>query len=158
MSLVTDIQTIVNTLYPSATFKFMSEFHGNLQSHDMTNVSFPLIILDNTLRKRKQIHTNANLTSSTRLVMYFLTKHSDKSNIHQTDTEMNTLVENMEQIADEVFIQIYRLEKVRFGQNEIAEYDIDPEFKFMSSVLSGVKAQASWKENQIRNWCLTDQE
>jgi hypothetical protein len=155
MSLVTDIQTIVNTLYPSATFTFASEFNANKESYSTAESGFPLIILDNTLPKRNIINPNANITKPTRIKMLFLTKHTDKNNVNQTDTEMNSLVEAMEVIADRVFINIYQLDSIRRNANEISEYQINPRFRVFNTILTGVEGIANWKENKIINWCKT---
>jgi len=156
MSLVTNISTIVSTLYPDATFQLMSNLKANKESFTLESSELPFIVLDNTLVKRKQIQQNANTLTNTALRMLFLNKHSDKSNIHQTDTEMNTIVEAMEVVADNVMINILLLDQIRTASGEVPEYTITPQFRIFTSVLSGVEAVATWKENQTTRWCKTE--
>lgn len=158
MSLNSNIQTIVNTLYPSATFKFISDFHINQEAHKLEISSFPLIVLDNDINETNVINPNSNILANTLIRMYFLTKSSAMSNVHLTETQTNVLIESMKTIAREVYGQIYLLDKVRLGNNELGEFRMRPAFKRFSEELSGIVAEATWKENVIINWCLTSRE
>ncbi len=153
MSLVTDIQTIVNTLYPDATFRVMSDFHANAESTKLGFNEFPLISLDNMFKKRVQINPNANLSKRTPLKMWFLTKSITKQNVYLTDLELEALYISMELHADRVFNNIYQLDSIRINQNEISEYETERKSKVFAPVLSGVLATANWKENNIVSWC-----
>lgn len=151
MSIATSIESIVNSLYPDATYALSSEFRANVKSYNLSEITTtkPLIILNNEQPREKEIQVNANVLSNTRILMYFLTK----SDIYTNDNDLNTALDDLEIIADRVMLNIYQLDDVRLKNNELQQYRLTPRFRVWSSILSGWEAEARFKENQIRNWC-----
>lgn len=152
MSLVTEIQTIVNRLYPDATFKLASEFNAAMATSAIKTDELPFVVLDNTIKKNNRIEKNASINKRTALKMYFV----NKVNSDISDPSQNTVIEAMELMADRVFLNIYRLDSVRNGFNEVREYSTEPVFKIFADKLSGVIATATCKVNTIISWCTTE--
>ena len=153
MSLTTKIKTIVNTLYPNATFALSSWFKANLSSYNIEEITInkPLIVLSNELKKDKEMEPNVNILANTRVLMWFLVKSDD--GVYATDADMQTDIEALEIIADRVYNNIYQLSEVRLKEGELFRYSTTPKFKIWNSVLTGVEAEARIKENQVRNIC-----
>lgn len=153
MSLYTDIKTIVEGLYPDATFRFLSSFHINEEANKIAPSALPLIVLDNTIDIEDNIGQNANTLAKSTIIMHFLTKHTDKNNVNMTDLEMDSLIQSMAAIARRVYHNIYILDKITAGNKEVSKYRLKPCYKKFSAVLSGVTATANWKERISVSWC-----
>ena len=153
MSLTTDIATIVNNRFPNATYALNSWFKANLKSYNIEEMTIdnPLIILNNELSKGKEIQPNVNILAETKVVMWFLVKGGD--GVYTTDKAMNTDIELLEVMADQIYNNIFQLPVIRLKNNESFRYTVTPKFKIWNSVLVGVEAEARVKENQIRNFC-----
>jgi hypothetical protein len=153
MSLITDIQNIVNTKFPNATFILSSWFKANRESYNMETITTlqPLIVLNNELKKEKEIQQNANILSDTNVIIRVLSKGGDE--VYTSDVDMNTDIEILENIADQIANNIYQLESIRLTGTTNQKYSIIPIFKAWNSVLIGVELDMRVKENQIRNWC-----
>ena len=153
MSLTTEIATIVNTKFPDATYLLSSWMKANRKSFDFDTMTLaePLIVLNNELTKDKEIQQNVNVLANTKINMLFLVKGS----VYSTDVEMNTAIEALELMADQVFNNIYQLSQTRLKGSELLSYKITPKFKIWNSVLVGVEAEGRFKENQVINFCTT---
>lgn len=155
MSLTTEISAIVNAKFPDATYVLSSWFKANRKSYDNVEMTLakPFIILSNELPKDKEIQPNANLLANSRVLMWFLVKGGE--GVYTTDEAMNTDIEALEIIADQIFNNIYQLSNTRLKGTELLSYKITPKFKIFNAVLVGVEAEGRFKENQVRNWCTS---
>jgi len=151
MSLVSDIRSIVTTMYPDATFALASEFKAAITTSAIKADKLPFIVLDNTIKKNNRIEKNASVNKRSTIKMFFVNKVS--SDI--SDDSQNDIVEAMELIADKVFLKIYQLDSVRTGFNEVQEYTTETVFKIFADILSGVVATARYRENQVIPYCET---
>lgn len=155
MSIVNEIQTLVNNIYPDATFKFTSEFKINPEGHKLDDDNLPLIVLNNEINKTEDIMESYNIMSTAAIKIDFLTKHSDKSDVHATESEINELVESMEVYARRIALALSRNDKIEFNQGESARYTLNPVIRRYSSVLSGCTLTINWKYQIISNACQT---
>ncbi len=153
MSLTGDIQNIVNSKFPNATYLLSSWFKANRESYDIDiiTLSQPLIVLSNELSKDKEIQSNANILSNTNIVMWFLVKGGDE--VYTSDIDMNNDIEQLENMADQIANNIYQLDSIRLTGTSLQSYRITQKFKIWNSVLIGVELEMRVKENQIINWC-----
>ena len=148
MALQDKIETIVNTLYPTATFFFSSDFRAEDDGYSLSESEYPLIILDNELAKVNTIKENANVLSKVKISMKFL--NVDKWD--STDESSDVVVQAMEVIANAVYLNIYQLNEIRKDGSD-PSYRILPLIRSSSAILSGVAAVAEWNENLILRWC-----
>lgn len=130
--MITDISTIVTTLYPTATYILSSKFNANLKSFSVASTALPLIILDNELSKQNEIKANDNVIKTHRIVISIL----NKDDMDNSDLQTNAIVEACETIADIIAAQIYQLVTVRPATRQ--QYRITPMFHAFSTNLSGV--------------------
>jgi hypothetical protein len=147
MSLITDIATLVNTLYPSATFILSSKFNANLASFSLTETQLPLIILDNELSKDSTIHKNANVQKDSRIVISVL----DLDSAENSDLQSESIRQECEDIADRLAINILRLSEVIPLSNQ--KYKTTPAFHVFSTNLTGVILDMRANENVVINFC-----
>lgn len=147
MSLVTDIGTIVSTLYPTATYILSSKFQANLKSFSLASTALPLIILDNELSKDVEIKQNNNIQKDSRIVISFLSL----DHTGNTDAQSNSIVESMEAYADRVAVQIYQLLPVRLTKGN-QKYTITPIFHAFSTNLTGVALEMRANYNTTVNF------
>lgn len=154
MSLTSDISNIVNTKFPDATYILSSWFKANRASYDIEQMTLaePLIVLSNELSTDKEIQPNVNILAETKVLMWFLVKGGE--GVYTTDEEMNTDIEALAIMADQVYNNIYQLDSIRI-KGGLFKYKTTPKFKIWNSVLVGVEAEARVKENQIRNFCTS---
>lgn len=155
MSLTSDIETIVTTLYPDSNYILSSWFKANLASYNLDEITTtkPLIILSNELKKEKEIQPNVNILANTRVLMWFLTKATD--GVYTTDTAMQSDIDKLELIADRVYSNIFQLPIIRLKDSELFRYSTTPKFKIFNAVLIGIEAEARLKDNQIIDICKT---
>lgn len=147
MSLVSNITTIVNTLYPDSQFVLSSKFNANIDSYLVEIDKLPIIILDNELSKQVEIKKNNNIIKDTKILIsiFFL------DSVDNTDAQSQVLQEQAELIADRIANNIYQLENVRPNGNQ--KYKITPLFHFFSSNMTGVALEMNVNYNQIINIC-----
>jgi len=151
MSLTTRIKTIIETLYPNATYILSSKFAANRASFDVTSEKLPLIILDNELPKDNEIKKNNNITKDTRLIISIL----DSDSAYLDDDNTNAIIEAMELIADIIAVNIYQLEEIRpISGNQ--KYKTTPAFRVYNTHLSGVILEMRVNENQTIRFCATE--
>lgn len=151
MSLVSDITTICNTLYPNSSFILASQFKANVEVFDLENSNFPVIILDNELSTDEEIQPNAHILSRNKIVMTFL----NKDDFDTTDAQSEAIVEVMRLYARRVFVNIYKLSKIRLKKGTLQKFKLTPVFKVSNSILSGVIGVMEASEDLTVNWCLT---
>lgn len=149
MSLITDVATIVNGLYPDATYLLSSKFRANYQSYLTAPESFPLIVLNNELTKDNEIKINNNVIKITRIVIMILAL----DNTDNTDVQSEVIRSTMEVIADRIAANIYQLTEVRPTGRQ--RYKVTPEFHVFNSNLTGVTLDMSVNYNEIVNFNST---
>lgn len=155
MSLVSEIETIVNNRIPGSTFVLASKFKANLNSYEdqAYTTDTPLVILDNELKERNKILQNANIGVQLDIILTFLSKDTINDN---TDRYVNdNIIEPLKVHARGIYGAIYRLPIIRLKENEIAEFTLDPMFRRFNTVLSGVQGIARWGYNDVVNICPT---
>lgn len=151
MSLVSDITTICNNLYPSATFILASQLKAGLEAYSKTLSQFPIIILDNELPSDEEIQPNAMIKADHRIVLTFL----QKDEFDATDADSETIVEQMRGYARRVFVNLYQLAKIRLKTGKLQRYKLTPVFKISNSILTGVIGTIDLSEDIVTNWCST---
>lgn len=151
MSLVADIQTICNNLYPSATFILASQLKAGLEAYSKTLSQFPIIILDNELSSDEEIQPNAMIKADHRIILTFL----QKDEFDATDANSETIVEQMRGYARRVFVNLYQLSKIRLKTGKLQRYKLTPVFKISNSILTGVIGTIDLSEDIVINWCST---
>lgn len=155
MSLTTQIENIVNTLYPDAHYFLRSWMKANKESYDLNEMTIakPLIVLNNEIPKDKEIQDSLNTLAETRIIMWFLAKPDD--GVYATDPTMNTLLEQLEPIADRVYNNIFLLDNIRLLEGQKFRYRLTPKFKIWNSALVGWEAEARVRDNQLTNFCTS---
>lgn len=151
MSLVSDITSICNTLYPTASFILASQLKSNLEAYSLETSEFPLIILDNELPSDEEIQENAHILANHKIVLTFL----QKDEFDATDVNSETIVEQMRGYARRVFVNLYKLSKIRLKTGKLQRYKLTPVFKVSNSILTGVIGTIELSEDIIVNWCST---
>ncbi len=150
MSLVTKIQTIITTLYPSATNILSSKFNANVQSFNLESTELPVIVIDNELSKDAEIKKNLNVQKDSRLLISFLNLDS----VDNTDAQSEVIIEAMEVMADKVAVNIYQLpEIIPVTGNQ--KYRLTPAFHIWSTNLTGVILEMKVNENIVVDFCST---
>jgi len=153
MSLATQIESIINTLYPAATFMFSSEINAKKEVSQNgqalpSGITYPFIVYDNYLSSTSKIKENANILSKEKIVITVLNIDDRES----TDSQSQVVVDAMKVIAERIMINIWRLDEIR---EEDPQFLISPVIRQWSNTLSGVVAFANWDYNKIINWCKT---
>lgn len=148
MSLSSDIQTIVNNLYPDATFSILSNFRSNEESFYTETSALPFIVLYNEIVKNNEIKINNNVMKNHKLLILFL----NLDDINNTDTQSQAIIDAMEGYADRVAVKIYQLEQVRLNPGARQKYKTTPLFRQFSSSLSGVALEMLVNYNTIVNF------
>lgn len=143
MGLISDIQTIITTAYPDATLMLSSKFQANIQTYIAEPENLPIIIIDNEFPKTSEIKKNNNVIKDTKVLISFL----DIDDTGNTDIQTNTIIENMEAMADAIAVRIYLLIPVRPAGNQ--KYKITPMFHVFSSNMSGVALEMQVNYNSI---------
>ena len=108
MSLFTQIQIIVEGLYPDATFMLASAFEGNYESLNIDPADLPLIILDDMLSKDCEVKQSNNVQKDTTILINCFNQGSPEN----TTLERNTIYDAMEDIADVIGVNVYQLAEV----------------------------------------------
>ena len=150
MSLITDIQTIITTLYPDATSILSSRFKANESSFDVETDDLPLIILDNELEKEAEIKINNNIQKNTKIIISVLQLDS----LDNSDQESEVIRQAMEDIADRLAVNIYQLQAIR-PINDTSRYKTTPMFHVFSTNLTGVALEMRANYNEIVSFCKT---
>jgi hypothetical protein len=125
-----------------------SKFQAGITSYLSNEAQLPLIIIDNELPKQAEIHKNDNVTKDTKVLISVL----DVDSTDNTDEQSQALVENCEEMADRIAVQIYQLLPVRPATNQ--KYKITPMFHVFSSNMTGVALEMQVNYNQIVNLSL----
>lgn len=150
MSLITDIQTIVKDIEPDCTYRLSSYFKAAVTSSQVKKYNYPLIILDNELPKNNEIMKNAKLQSEARIRIYFLSHDNDP---HRTDLEREIICQEMEDIANRVFIRIFQLDEVKIVNNSNPKFTVQRVFNTFATGLIGVRGEMLANEQLLINWC-----
>lgn len=153
MSLVSEIRAIVEARLPNATFVLSSDFKANVNSYYDApyTVDAPLVILDNEIEEQNDIAENVSFNVQTRIKLTFLSKDTINDS---TDEQVNdSIIEPLKNSARGIYGAIYRLDSIRFDENETARFSLKPLFRVYNSVLSGVTGEAKWRENVVTNVC-----
>lgn len=149
MSLISDIQTIITDLYPSATLKLSSKFEANIDSFFVDDVNLPLIIIDNEFDKDNEIQINNNVLKNHRILISFLNQDSPDN----TDAESEVIRAAMEAMADRVAVKIYQIEAVRIKPITARQkYRISPLFHVFNTTLTGVGLEMLANYNEVVNF------
>lgn len=130
-TLITAIKSIITSLESDATIQLSSHFMANIDSFSLDTDELPFCIINNEISKNATIQQNANITKATKILISFLKLDSDLN----TDEQTNTIVEEMELLADRVAAQIFRLSYVRPGPTQ--DYELTPVFHAYNTNLSG---------------------
>lgn len=146
MSLITETQTIIEGLYPDATFTLSSKFKANYQSFLTETSAFPLIVLNNEITKDNEIKINNNVLKNTRIVIMVL--ELDKFDASSVESE--SLRSACEVIADRIAANIYQLTEVRPSNRQ--KYKVIPEFHVFNSDLTGVTLDMNVNYNETINF------
>lgn len=146
MSLITDTSTIIQELYPDATFVLSSKFKANYQSFLTDTTDFPLIVLNNEITKDNEIKINNNVIKNTRLVIMIL--KLDK--FDNTGTQSEALRAACEVIADRIAANVYQLTEVRPATRQ--RYKVTPEFHVFNTDLTGVTLDMNVNYNETINF------
>lgn len=146
MSLIQDIKTISQNLYPDATYRLLSEFNTNEDIFFLESSELPIIVLNNKIIKNAEIKQNNNVIKDTRIQMYILKQDLDD----YTDDQSEELRAACEVIADRIAVNIYQLLPVRPTGNQ--RYTVDPEFNAFASDLTGVTLNMNINYNEVVNF------
>lgn len=146
MSVVSQLETISNTLYPDATFMLASKFKASRSSFDIDSVDYPLILVDNEIRKNNSIRSNNNITKRTRIVLSVL----DRMDIYSTSTEIQTKQDAMELIADKIIVNMYQQTNINPEGNQ--DYTTDPVFHHLVTNLVGVACDVTFNDTVVIDW------
>ena len=147
MNLVSDIQTIITTLYPDATQILSSKFQANVTAFLTELTELPLIIIDNELSKVADIKKNNNVQKDSKILITFL--NLDEAG--NTDVQSDAIRSSMEAMADRVAVRIYQLIPCRLISGN-QKYKLTPMFHVFSSNLTGVALEMQCNYNQIVNF------
>ena len=147
MDLVSDIQTIITTLYPDATQILSSKFQANVTAFLTELTELPLIIIDNELSKDADIKKNNNVQKDSKILITFL--NLDEAG--NTDVQSDVIRSSMEAMADRVAVRIYQLIPCRLISGN-QKYKLTPMFHVFSSNLTGVALEMQCNYNQIVNF------
>jgi hypothetical protein len=141
MALEGQIQTIITSIAPTATYMLASKFRANLESFHINPDELPLIVLDNELSKNVSIQQNYSVIKETRIVLWFLNQDTPDN----TDNQTNGIQNAMELLADRTALQIYNIDNVRPSGNQ--KYKITPLFHVYNTDLSGAALDMVVNEN-----------
>jgi hypothetical protein len=141
MALEGQIQTIITSIAPTATYMLASKFEANLESFHINPDELPLIVLDNELSKNVSIQQNYSVIKETRIVLWFLNQDTPDN----TDNQTNAIQNAMELLADRTALQIYNIDNVRPSGNQ--ECKIIKLFNVHNTDLSGVALDIVVNEN-----------
>ena len=155
MSLVSDIENIVNTLYPLSTFVLSSRFKASRNSFDLNKTSYPLIVLDNEITKTASIQKNNNLLKDSQILLSVLDKKPKEE--FETDVIINEIQAVAEIMADKIMVNIYQLDAIRLSGGSNQTYKITPLFNEYITNLCGVVIDASVKYNSTISFCKNQQ-
>lgn len=147
MSIQSDIQSIITTLYPDATYMLASRFRYSVESQEIENTEFPLIVLNNELTTDKEIQENRNTLSKYRIQLTVLKKDDEFNNDEETDA----IRQQCEDILDRIMMNIYDLDAIRVRNGQDLKYRVIPIIKATPNILSGVAGIADWDFNQVIN-------
>jgi hypothetical protein len=147
MSLVTDIASIITTLYPDATYILSSKFQANQASFAVETTALPLIILDNELIKEAEIKINNNILKDTRIVISVLNLDTPNN----TDLQSEAIREACEIIADRIAVNIYQLTPVLPATRQ--KYKLTPAFHVYNTDLTGVILDMKIMYNEVILFC-----
>ena len=143
MALENDIATIINTLYPDATFMLASRLRADINSFHVESDELPLIVLDNEFKKENEIQANGSTTKKPRLVIWFLNQDTPDN----TDAQTLAIQQAMELMADRTAQAIFRLQNIKPQGNQ--KYNTTPLFHRYNSDLSGVALEILANENTV---------
>ena len=149
MSLITDISTIVSTLYPASTYILSNKFNANLASFNVAATALPLIILDNELMRNNEIKANNNVVKTHRIIISVF----KLDNTNNTDTQSNTIFEQCEVIADHIAANIYL--KLPVIPNPRQQYTVTPAFHAYNANLTGAILSMQVGYNSITDFTDT---
>jgi len=147
MSLITNIETIVNTLYP--TYEFILASKQNADDEIFNNDTGYYIILDDTITKDKELQQNANILTYNSFEMWCMQLRDEDD----SDETVNTKCLEMELVGDRIMTNIFQLDSVLINNNESFKYKSDKIKNFFISILCGQKITFKVKENQIISYC-----
>jgi hypothetical protein len=132
MSLITQITTVINTLYPNVTVILSSKFSANIQSFSLPAGSLPVAIIDNEQPNNSEIKKNNNLQRDTQIKITIL----DQDSKENTDAQSQALCDAAMAMADRIAANIFQIDEIRPKDNQ--QYKITPAFHFFVSDLTGV--------------------
>ncbi len=151
MSLVTKIETIVNTLYPDYTFMLATPSNADATITNLEKTEVPVVILEVPFDKPKSYKQNANLITTNDITLWFMQTRARDN----TDVEINTKIEAMELVGDRVMNNILQEDIIMIDNGEDFNYTSRQVWNFFISVLCGVKITMKVKEQQIISYCQT---
>lgn len=147
MSLITSITSIIVGLYPDATFTLSSKFSQNIEAFTVPETALPLIILDNELTKVSEIKKNNNVQKDTRiLISVFGLDGTDN-----TDAQSQIIQETMEDYADRIAVNIWRMDEIRPIGSANQRWNVTPVFRAFGSLLTGVTIEIRANYNVVVN-------
>lgn len=146
MSLITKVAEIITELYPDATFTLSNKFNANTASYFLEAEKFPLIILNNEIKKNNEVKINNNVLKDTRIAVTILNLDS----VDNSDLESEDIRSEMEVHADKIAAKIYQLTEVRPADRQ--KYKTDPEFHVLNTDLTGVTMDMNVNYNEIINF------
>lgn len=143
MSLITDIQSIITTLFPDATQVLSSNFQANVTSFELPTEFETFIIIDNELSKDPEIKPNNNIIKDSRILISVLKLDS----LENTDLQSETLRSVTELIADRIAVNIYQKLPVRPNGNQ--RYRTYPLFHVFQSNMTGTALEMRVLYNEV---------
>lgn len=149
MSLITDIEEIITTLYPDSLFVTANHFNANYESYLATLDQLPIIVFDNELPKNSTIQNNNNVIKDTKVIITIL----DLDDLDNNDEQSRSIQVATEDIADRIAVNIFQKIPVRPNGNQA--YKLVPVFHAFSSNLTGTILEMQVRYNTIINFNTT---
>lgn len=146
MSLISDIIAISQAASTTATVILTSKFNSDYTAYSTPEASLPLIVIDNQIQKNSEIKKNNNVQKDTKISIQVL----DLDSQDNTDSQSQTIADDMEDIADAIAVKIYQLLEVRPSGNQ--RYTIKPLYRVMGSMMTGVILDMQVNYNSIVNF------
>lgn len=146
MSVVSQILAFSASIYPASTVLLASKFKASRATFDFSASQFPLILIDNEIKKSNEIKLNNNILKGTRLIISVL----DRMDTFSTDSAIIARQDQLELMADTIIANIYQQTNVRQigGQS----YTTTPVFNYIVKNLVGVSCEVTFNDNLVINF------
>lgn len=141
MSVISQVNSLAASIFPSATVMLASKFRASRDTFDLAAIDYPLIFIDNETNKNVSIQKNNNILKDERVLVSFL----DRIDVFSQDSAILTKQDTLELMADQLMANVYQQTNIRNKANQ--SYTILPVFNTFVTGLCGVLLTITFTNN-----------